>query len=249
VALIALAGCAVPRDRAEGPSPSPLEVYRAVLGRNEGLVAVRAVAEVRIAFAGREASLPGVLLLDAYGGFRLELLDPLDRPLAMLFVEEGRIVQYRPAQRLAASLSVLPAGCRSVDPGDWVAAVIASSLAPVAGERLGVRGLWGGERSLERRRDGELRQSVRYRTEEGESRPRLISWYCAEEAVLQLRLSEWLVASGWRLPSRIDVDYPNAGLEVRIELRDVEGNPPPTGQPLRPPIGDDVRWTTWNLPR
>lgn len=252
-ALFALAvsagGCAAPLRQGAGPSPSPLEVYRSVLGRNAGLTSVRAVAEVSVAFAGREVSLPGVLLLDAYGGFRLDLLDPLDRPLAMLFVEEGRIVQYRPAQRSAASLSVFPAQCGGIDPADWVGAVIASSLAPVAGETLGVRAHWGGERSLERLRDGELRQSVRYRVEGGEPLPRLVSWYCGDEAVLQLRLRDWLAGSSWRLPSRIEVDYPLAGLSVTVELREIEGNPAPTGQPLRPDIGADVRWSAWNLPR
>lgn len=249
-ALVALAGgCAAPLQQGEGPPPSPLEVYRAVLGRNQGLQSVRAVAEVGVAFAGREVSLPGVLILDAFGGFRLDLLDPLDRPVAMLFVDEGRIVQYRPAQRQAASLGVFPQQCRGVDPADWVAAVIASSLGPVAGERLGVRAHWGGERSLERLRDGALRQSVRYRLEGGEPQPRLVSWYCDDEPVLQVRLREWLAGPGWRLPSRIAVDYPKAGLSVTVELREIEANPPPTGQPLRPEIGDDVRWTTWNLPR
>ena len=51
------------------------------------------------------------------------------------------------------------------------------------------------------------------------------------------------------LPSRIEVDYPKAGLSVTVELREIEGNPPATGQPLRPEIGADVRWATWNLPR
>lgn len=241
-------GCAAPLRQGETP-PNPLEVYRAVLGRNQGLQSVRAVAEVGVAFGGRTVSLPGVLILDAYGGFRLDLLDPLDRPLALLFVDEGRIVQYRPGQRQAASLGVFPAQCRGVDPADWVGAVIASSLAPVAGERLGVRAHWGGERSLERLRDGELRQSVRYRVEGGEALPRLASWYCGDEPVLQVRLRDWLAGPGWRLPSRFEVDYPKAGLSVTVELREIEGNPPPTGQPLRPAIGDDVRWTTWNLPR
>lgn len=249
VAAIGLAACAAPSLRTAGPPMSPQEVYSSLLGRNAGLSSVRAVAEVRISFGGRDVSLPGVLLLDASGGFRLDLLDPLDRPLTMLFVENGRIVQYRPAQGLAASLGVFPAECRGVAPGDWVKAVIASSLGPVAGERLRVRGLWGGERSLERYRGGALWQSVRYREEDGGLVPRLYSWYCAEESVLQLRLREWVGDSGGRLPSRIEIDYPKAGLAVRIELREVERNPPPTGQPLSPRLGSDVRWTTWNLPR
>lgn len=248
--LVVLAGgCATPLQRGEGPSPSPLEVYRALLGRNQGLQSVRAVAEVGVAFAGREVSLPGVLNLDAFGGFRLDLLDPLDRPLAILFIEEGRIVQYRPAQRQAASLGVFPRECGGVGPADWVGAVVASSLGPVAGERLGLRAHWRGERSLERVRDGELRQSVRYRVEGGEPLARLVSWYCGDEVVMQARLRDWLAGPGWRLPARIEIGYPKAGLSVTVELREIEGNPPASGQSLRPDIGGDVRWTSWNLPR
>jgi hypothetical protein len=251
LALLALglSACAGTARRAAGPPPDAPAVYRSLLGRNLGLSAVRAVVEVRIAFAGRQVSLPGVLQLDAYGGFRLELLDPLDRPLSILFVEDGRIVQYWPARRAAASLAVFPAACGSVDPADWVGAILASSLAPVAGERLADRGMWGRDRSLERRRDGELRQSLRYRVEGGEPRPRLVSWYCADETVMQLRLRDWIEGAAWRLPSRLEIDYPKAGLSVQVELREVEANPPPSGQPLRPQLDDDVRWTSWNLPR
>lgn len=248
-ALFALAGCAAPRPKSAGPAPTPAAVFQALLGRNPGLTSLRAVVEVRVSFSGREATFPGVLLLDALEGFRVDLLDPLDRPLALLFVDDGRIVHYRPAQRLAASLGVLPAECRGVDPADWVAAVTASSAGPVDGERLADRGLWGGERSLERRRGGTLLQSVRYRDEGGRLRPRLVSWYCDEEPVQQLRLGDWLEAAPWQVPGRIDIEYPKAGLAVRIELREVEGNPPPTGQPLRPRLGSDVGWTSWNLPR
>ncbi len=210
---------------------------------------MRALAEARISFAGREVSFPGVLLLDAFGGFRLDLLDPLDRPLAILFVEEGRVVQFRPGQQSAASLGVFPADCQEVDPADWVAAVTSSSIAPVAGERLADSGLWRGERSLERRRGGSLYQSVRYRNEGGHPLPWLVSWYCGDEPVLQLRLREWVQSTVSRLPSRFEVLYPKAGLAIAVELSEIEENPPPTNQTLRPRLGPGVRWTSWNLPR
>jgi hypothetical protein len=247
-AVVGLAGCAT-RPPSAGPAPEPEEVYRSLLGRNPGLSSVRAVAEANISFAGSEVSLPGVLALDAFGGFRLELLDPLDRLLAIVFVEEGRIVQYRPSQRLGASLAVFPSDCRSVDPADWAQAFIASSLGPAAGERLTDRALWGGERVLERRRGGELRQSIRYQDAGGSPRPSHVFWYCGEEPVLQLRLRRWIEGDSWQLPSRIEIEYPNAGLAVRIDLREIEGNPPPTSQPFRPRLGPDIRWSSWNLPR
>jgi hypothetical protein len=248
-AAIGLAGCATHRPPSAGPAPSPEAVFRALLGRNPGLSSVRAVAEARISFAAREVTLPGVLALDALGGFRLELLDPLDRPLAIIFAEEGRIVQYRPSQRLASSLAVFPADCRGVDPAAWVSAIIASSSAPVAGERLADRALWGADRSLERSRGGELRQSIRYREDGGNLRASSISWYCGEEPVLKLRLREWIAAAAGEFPSRFEIEYPKAGLAVRIELREIEGNPPPTGQPFRPRLGPEIGWSSWNLPR
>ena len=248
-ALLGLAGCAAPRAKSAGPAPTPGEVYLALLGHNPGLKMMRAVAEARISFSGRTVSFPGVLQLDVLDGFRLELLDPLDRPVAIVFSEGGRIVQFRPGQRLAASLGVFPGECRGVDAADWVGLVSASSVGPVSGVGLLDRGLWGGERSLELRRGGDLRQSIRYRDEGGALQPRLASWYCDEEPVLQARLGEWLQGAGWRLPTRIELDYVKAGLTVRIDLREIEANPPPTGQPLRPRLGSDIGWTSWNLPR
>ncbi len=179
-ALLGLCGCATRQPAATGPAPSPVEIYRSLLGRNIGLSSVRAVAEARISFAGREVSLPGVLLLDSFGGFRLDLLDPLDRPLAMMFAEGGRVVHYRPGPRLAASLGVFPEGCRGLDPADWVAAILSSSVAPVAGERLVDRGVWGSGRILELHRGGKLNQSIRYGSDAGQAVPQQISWYCEE---------------------------------------------------------------------
>jgi len=245
--LVLVSGCASHRPGA--PAPTPGEVYRSLLGRNPGLTSVRAVAEAHIAFAGREVSLPGVLLLDSYGGFRLDLLDPLDRPLAIFFTENSRIVHYRPGLGLAASLAVFPDGCRGVDPADWVPAVLAASLAPVAGERLAVSSLLFGGHALERYRGSELHQSIRYEIDAGQATPGLISWYCGEESVLQLRLREWVQGLVWRLPSRFEILFPKAGLTIGIELREIEGNPPPSSQPFRPKLGSEIRWTGWNLPQ
>jgi hypothetical protein len=247
-AVLGLSACASQRPAA-GPAPSPGEVYRALLGHNSGLNSVRAVAEARISFAGREVSLPGVLLLDSYGGFRLDLLDPLDRPLAILFVEGGRIVHYRPGPRLAASLGVFPEECRGVDPTDWVRAILASSIDPVAGESLADNRLWGSGRVLGLRRGGKLHQSIRYGSEVGQAIPRLISWYCEEDPVLQVRLREWVQGPTWRLPSRFEIEYPKAGLAISMELSEIEANIPPSNLPFLPRLGTEIRWTAWNLPQ
>jgi hypothetical protein len=248
-ALIVLAACAAPRPGTAGAPASPQEVLRGVLGANPGLSSVRAVAEAKISYAGRSVSLPGILQLDGLDGFRLELLDPLDRPVAIFYAEGGRIVQFRPGSQLGASLGVFPASCGGIDPADWVPAVIAAGSAPPAGENLLDRATWGSDRALERYRDGELRQSIRYRARQARLVPGTVSWYCGEEAVLLLRFREWVGGADWRLPTRFEVEYPNAGLLVRIELREIEANPPPTGAGLRPLPGSSTRWTTWDLPR
>lgn len=248
-AALGLAGCAAQRPESAGPAPTPVEVYRSLFGFNPGLTAVRAVAEARISFAGREVSLPGVLLLDAFGGFRLDLLDPLDRPLAILFAEDGRIVHFRPGPRLAASLGVFSAECGGVDPAGWVPAILSSSIVPVAGESLADRGRWGGGRILERHRGGQLHQGIHYENKGGQALPLQISWYCAEDPVLQLRLREWVQGPTWRLPSRFEILYPKAGLAISLELSEIEANPPASSQPFRPQLGTEIRWTAWNLPQ
>ena len=248
-AFLGFAGCATHQPAATGPAPTPGEVYQSLLGRNAGLTSLRAVAETSISFAGRTVSLPGVLLLDSFGGFRLDLLDPLDRPLSIMFAEGGRIVHYRPGPALAASLGVFPDECRGVDPADWVSAILASSMVPVAGERLVDSGGWGGGRTLARYRGNELRQSIRYRNQAGQALPQVISWYCGDDPVLQLRLREWLQSPDLSLPSRFDIEFPRAGLSITVELREIEGNPPPSLQPLRPHLGPEIRWSGWKLPQ
>lgn len=227
----------------------PAQVYRSLLGHNPGLHRARAVVEARVSFVGKEVSLPGVLLLDVLEGFRLDLLDPLDRPLAIIHSEAGRIVQYRPGQRTVASLGVFPEDCRGIDPAEWVQAITASSYAPAAEEHLEDRGIWRNERVLERLRSGQLRQSLLYRIEGSRLVPRVVSWYCEEEVVMRLRLSDWIAGADWQLPTRIGIDYLKSNLSVTLELRELESNPPSTDQPFRPRLDPDVRSTSWNLPR
>ncbi|HWR98616.1 MAG TPA: hypothetical protein VN317_09380 [Candidatus Methanoperedens sp.] len=242
----ASAGCFGAKAPA-GPERSPGEVYARVFGANPGLTSLRAVVEARLSYAGRRISLPGVLLLDNLGGFRLELLDPLERVVAMIYSESGRIVQYRPGTGVAASLGVFPAGCRAVTPEDWVGAVLAGSPGAAPAERLTVRRLWN-DRLLERWRDGALRQSVRVQEKGGEVLPRLYSWYCGDDAVLQLGVKGSVQAGGRRLPTALTVEYVKAGLSVTLELREVESNPSFAGAPVRPRLAEGTRWTSWRLP-
>jgi hypothetical protein len=53
----------------------------------------------------------------------------------------------------------------------------------------------------------------------------------------------------WTLPALFEVRFPKAGLEVRLQLSEIEANPPASGKPLRPRLGTEVRWTAWNLPQ
>lgn len=249
VLFLSAGGCATTgATGVAGAPPDPLAVHRAVLGRNEGLSSLRAVVEARISFAGNQLSLPGVVQMQRAGGFRLDLLDPLDRPVLILFPEERNIVQYRPSLKFAASLSPFANECRGLDSASWVAAVLAGSPVPVAGEQERLGRLWG-KRYLTRSWQGELRQSVRYEEAGEELRPTLVSWYCAGEPVLQLKILDWQRDPSWRLPSRIEIDYLKAGLQIQIELKETEANPPPNGEPLLPPIGSDTIWSVWNLPQ
>jgi hypothetical protein len=248
-AWIALAGCAAPGLRTAAPLPSPEAVFQAVLGRNAGLSAVRAVVEAELSYAGREISLPGVLQLDGLDGFRLDLLDPLDRPIAIFYAEQGRIVQYRPGLQLGASLGVFSEACRGIGPADWVQAVIAGNGSPHAGEKLLDRPSWGRDRNLEIHRGGELRRSIRYRFAAGQAIPLAVSWYCGDDVIMKLRFREWLAGAPWRLPTRLEIEYPQSGLHVRLELREIEGNPSRSAGPLLPRPDSSTRWTTWDLPR
>lgn len=242
-----LAGCLGPKAPA-GPERSPGEIYAAALGANAGLTSLRSVVEARLSYAGRRISLPGVLLLDTLGGFRLDLLSPLDRPVAMIFSDEGRVVQYRPGTGVASSLGVFPGECRDVAPHDWVAAVLASSSGPPAGERLSARRLFRGDRVLERWRDGALYQSIRLREEEGLLVPRVSTWYCDGEPVLEAETRGWVQGGGRRLPSSLEISYVKAGLTVALELREIEGNPSLSGSPIRPRLAEGTRWSSWRLP-
>jgi hypothetical protein len=246
-ACLLLAGCATTGALAPGAA-GPAEVRRALLERNPGLVSLRAVVEARFSFGGRSVSLPGVLLLESPAGFRLDLLDPLDRPVAVFFGEEAGIVQYRPAQQSASALGLLPAGCRAVSPGDWAGAVLSAAVAPFDGESDRLHAFLGA-RTLERSRAGALVQSVRYAKDGPELRPETVSWYCGEDPVLQLRFRGWRPDAAWRLPARIEVLYPGPNLAIRIDLKEVEANPAPPSPPLQPRLPGDTRWYVWNLPR
>jgi hypothetical protein len=248
VAALLLAGCA--GQRAAGPPAvtDPAALQRSLLGANEGLSGLRAVVDARLSFAGKQVTFPGVLLLQRSGGFRLDLLDPLDRPVLILFPEGRDLVQYRPSLQEAASLGPFTRACGGMDPAAWVATVLAGSPAPVDGEEVGARTFLG-SRYLERRWKGELRQSVKYSVEGGEPRPTLVSWYCGDEAVLQLRFKRWRQDPAWRIPERFEITYVQAGLTVGFELTETEPNYPQAGGAMVPRLGPETRWSVWDLSR
>ncbi len=231
---------------AGGERPGAVEVREALLARNAGIGELRALVEARISFAGREASFPGVLLLRRPGGFRLDLLDPLDRPLAIVFAEGDRLVQYRPAEGLAASLGPFPGGCSGLGAGEWAGTVLADGAPFHPGERPRISSFFGW-RSLEISRAGQLRQSLRYEDREGGPRPIRASWYCEEEPVMELRLGAPLEGARWRLPRSFSVAWPRAGLSVKVDLREVETGAAPGRVPLAPRVDPGTRWTVWNV--
>lgn len=243
-AALALAGCATTGGRTIAAD----EAHRALLGPNPGLRAVRAFAEVGIRYLGRVVSLPAALVVDQGKGFRIDLLDPFDRPLAIVFADRGRIVQYRPAANEASALSLFPEACGGLDPALWTAALLASSAGPDDRVRERVRRTWSGDYLLERSLGPELVHAVRFDDVDGRPQATRNAWYCSDGLVMTLRVERWLEDSPWRLPAVFEVDYAHAGLRVRFELLAVDVNPmatPATGP--RPAPG--TRWSPWELPR
>lgn len=247
-AWLALAGgCATTGAGTAAGVGSAADVHRALLGKNPGVTALRALVEARVTYAGNAVSLPGALLLERAAGFRLDLLDPLDRPAGILFAEGAELIQYRPAANSAASLRPFPEECRGVRPADWVPVLLSSSAGPEAGtsEQLGSRPF--GNSVLERFGTDGTRQIIWFRPAGEELLPTKVSWHCGDETLLELRVRSWLAGSPVRFPARLEVSYPLAGYQLRLDVKEIQANPPPAGD-LLPRIGPDVRWWVWRLP-
>jgi len=200
---------------------------------------LRGEAEVTLSLAGRSVSMPGALLLGGSGTFRIDLLDPLDRPAAIIFTEGRRIIRYRPAAREAAALAVFPAACSEVTPDGWVPYALGSVPSGTQGfESVS----WFGKKSLVRYERGRPAARIEYAGKGDAGTPVRISWFCGDEMAMSLRWEDG--EAGFR---GFTVEYPRARLEVKVRLGESETGIPLREDLFRPRLPAGTRWTGWDL--
>jgi hypothetical protein len=204
---------------------------------------LRGEAKITLAMAGRSISMPGAVLLGGSGTFRLDLLDPMDRPAAIIFTEGKRIVQYRPAAREAAALEALPAACRAVTPDGWVPFALGSAP-PGDGRFQAVS--WFGKDSLARYERARVAVRVEYDGSDGRTAPVRVSWFCGDEIAMSLRYDD---GEGGEAGSSqgFTVEYPLARLKVKVRLGEHEAGIPLPEALFHPRLPAGTRWTGWNL--
>ena len=207
---------------------------------------LRGEAEVTLSLAGRKVSLPAVFLFRAPDGFRFDLLDPFDRPAAVVYSDGFRLVQFRPVASAAALLWPLPDRCGSPAAGEWVAAVLGAQPRVAEGGSYSRFSLWGDPRLL-RYEGGLLTQRIDYREEDGVPVPRAVTWYCREEAVLRLAFRSFRDLDGRRLPREFVVTFPRARLKMEFLLGEAEFVDSVDDAVLRPDPGPGVSWREWTL--
>lgn len=239
-------GCAALTGHSPEGRKSPGEFFDILFPPGTGSAALRGEAEVTLSMAGRRVSLPGVLLLASPDRFRIDLLDPLDRPLAVIFSDGTRLVQYQPAASAAAFIVPVPPDCADVTPGAWVAPLLGDGEGTAAKGRWQLQSGWGGTR-LVRYEAATLRQEAGF--DEGATPPELrsLSWYCGGRPVLRLQIPSYIGGGKDRLPEGFDISYPASGLVVSARFRQVESTEAPAEQLLAPSLPDRTSWTTWDL--
>jgi hypothetical protein len=242
--LLASVGCASLADSRTGEAGGLLALYFPTAG-GRGL---RGEAEVALSAAGRTVSLPAVFQLRGPAAFRFDLLDPLDRPAAVLFPAGRKIVQYQPAAAAASAMYPFPRECSLPEPGAWVGVLTGSP------QRSGEGGGWqsrnrGGGAVLARYGGAELQQEIFIGEKGGSLAPRGATWYCRGEPVLKLRDVTYSLRGGVRQPKSFDVLYLKQGLAMSVAVTEVEEIPGSEGGLLTPSLPGGVRWTTWELVR
>lgn len=205
---------------------------------------VSALGEAALSAGGREVSLPAAVLLQAPASFRLDLLDPLDRPVAVLYADGAAVVQYRPRRSAASRLDPFPDGCRGLSPGDWVSYALGAGPPPE--ERARFRALsFLGRRSFQRLEGGELREEILAgRRDGGGFFPARVIWYCGGDPAMLLEPGYAGPAEG---PRTVEIRYPRAGVRVVLALEDVRIEERFAGELLRPLLPEGTRWTTFDL--
>lgn len=234
--LIAVLFCGCASTGAGGPGANQL--LTALFPGDSGGT-LRAEAEVTLSMAGRSVSMPGAVLLGGSGTFRVDLLDPLDRPAAIIFTEGRRIIQYRPAAREAAALAALPAACHVVAPDGWVP--FALGFVP-SGKGAFEAVNWFGRESLVRYERGSMAARVEYVG----SVPTRVSWFCGDEIVMRLRYDDGEGGEAGVLRG-FTVEYPLARLKMKVRPGRGETGIPLPDALFRPRLPAGTRWVGWDL--
>lgn len=239
-------GCAALRGGDFRSPEGPDEVLAALSRPRETGYTLRGEAEVTLSLKGRRVSLPGAVLLRPPDRVRIDLLDPLDRPAAVIFAEDARLVYYQPGSATAAALFPLPRGCREVTPGRWVEVLAGAVGGDEAGGEWQVHSLLG-RRRLVRYDAATLRQEIEWIDEGGELLPRSSVWYCDGEPVLRLRIRSFRREGAESLPVEFTAAFPASGLEMTFRFTALETVGDIAEGLLTPALPRRVRWTSWDL--
>ena len=241
-ALCLLTGCAALGTGRQGLEPPTLEeLFPAPPGPS-----VAAEGNVTLSMAGRRASLAGAVLLSAPSSFRVDLLDPLDRPAAIVFGEGERVVQFVPSALAAARLSPFPGQCTGIPAGAWVP--YAAGAGPPAGQRGDFRALrWLGGLSFQRWESGEIREQIDCGVDAGSWFAERVTWFCGGDPVLRLELEPPDRREGGEGRLLFSVRFPAPGLTMGFDLRAVNREAAPPPDLLRPPLPQGTRWTSFDL--
>ena len=237
-----LSGCSL-RGTRSGSGTETAAVIQELRSGNAGLTTLRAEAEAAVSFAGRRIALPSALVVRR-GLFRIDLLDPLDRPAAILFAREGRLVQYRPAAALAAAIDPLPNSCTELAVEFWLEPVLAGgSEYPVKG--AAGESYRGRKNLLERYRLDELVEEIRFEQRGGQTIPRKVTRYCGESPAMKVVLDDYRSVGRFLIPHLIEVSFPAAGLTMELRLRGVEANPAVEESTFSPVLPPGTTWKKW----
>lgn len=238
--LLFFAGCA-------GLSPSgpgSTDILERLFPAGQGGGGHSAEANIRISYGGRGVTLPAAAAFRAPGDFRIDVLDPLDRPVAMIFLHDGRIIQYRPASSVAAAVTLMPKGCSGIAAGAWAGYAVGEG--PSAAERPLYRPSWPGLRELLRYEGGFPAERIVY--SDGGEKPGLkkVEWFCRGDLVMKLvPAPSGGMAEGE--PSRFAVSFPYAGLSIELEIGDLVPFPGADEAFFHPLLPATTRWAEWRL--
>jgi hypothetical protein len=241
-AVLSLPGCATT------PGTGAVDTLEVLFPEGAGAGSLRGEAEVTVSLAGGSVTFQGAVILQAPSSFRIDLLDPFDRPAAVIFSRGEDLIQYRPSAAEAALLKPLPDGCRSVSPDGWVPFVLGEGPPPAGVESYRAVKWLGGD-SLVRYERGTIAVSIEYGPEGETNSPSRVSWYCGEEIAMRLEFGEMRPVGAKRIPGIFTVNYPGAGMKVSVALGMVEAGVPLDASVLDPPLPARTRWVEWDLVR